>query len=81
MAEAERVWRTQMDRRGESAAHTARFVQELLLDVGDVPLSELRGDGSLPYTGALARKSAIERRLRNMIMDQTPPDLDEDDED
>ncbi|WP_328698430.1 PIN domain-containing protein [Streptomyces sp. NBC_00342] len=79
VAEAERVWRTQLDRRGESAAHTSRFVQELLVDVGEVPLSELRG-GGLPYTGALARKSAIDRRLRNMMMEHTAPDLDEDED-
>ncbi|NEA20180.1 PIN domain-containing protein [Streptomyces halstedii] len=74
MAEAEMEWRK--TQRAESV-RGSQFVQDLLGEIGDTPLSELR-DGGLPYTGALARKSAIERQFRNMMMHQGPPDLDED---
>ncbi|GAA2948317.1 PIN domain-containing protein [Kitasatospora cinereorecta] len=78
MAEAEATFRAQWDRRSE-AAHTSEFVQQLLLDVGDLPATELRNGGH-PYPLGLARRSAVERRLRNMMMNQTPSDLDEDED-
>ncbi|MER6230622.1 hypothetical protein ABT169_15945 [Streptomyces sp. NPDC001616] len=55
----------------------SEFVHDFLAEFGDVPLSELR-DGGLPYTGALARNLAIERRLRNMHR-QADLGLDDDD--
>ncbi|MEV5606401.1 PIN domain-containing protein [Streptomyces sp. NPDC052299] len=57
--------------------HGSELVQALVTELGNVPLSEL-SDGELPYTGALVRRSAIERRLRNWMHHVLPePDEDE----
>ncbi|RWZ77848.1 hypothetical protein EQK42_00520 [Streptomyces albidoflavus] len=50
----------------------SNLVQDLLAEIGDIPLSELRGSGP-PYTKALARKAAI-----NLMLQQAQSELDQD---
>ncbi|MFD5788591.1 PIN domain-containing protein [Streptomyces sp. NPDC127037] len=53
-----------LDRRA-ATERGSELVQLLLADIADEPLSEL-SDGELPYTGALARRAAIARRLNTL---------------